>query len=254
MILKDVFKNQSKALLNIYFTAGFPEINSLPELINGLEKAGADLIEIGMPYSDPISDGPIIQGSNFIAIENGITTDLIFKQLAKCQTNIPLIMMGYFNAVFQYGLKRFCENCKATGVKGLIIPDLPMDEYREKYQDLFEQYGISFIFLVTPQTSEERIRLIDQYSSAFIYVVSSASTTGKGKDIRDAEPYLARLKAMKLKTPLMVGFNVSTKSDFDFASQYASGAIIGSAFIKFIRDTKAIEADTKLFVNSIKES
>ena len=252
-MLQELFKNRTEPLLSIYFTAGFPQIASLPDILVGLEQEGVDMVEIGMPYSDPLSDGPTIQNSGSVALKNGMTTDLIFEQLASSKTSIPKIMMGYFNAVFLYGVERFCKQCHANGVSGVILPDLPIDIYQEKYKAIFERYEISFIHLITPQTSEERIRYIDGHSNSFIYAVSSASTTGRGKSIRDAAPYLSRLKAMGLKNPLMVGFNISTKEDFDFITPYAAGGIIGSAFIKKIAASEDPKQDSRIFVQSIRK-
>ena len=252
MILQELFKNRKEPLLNIYFTAGFPKLDSMPIILAGLEEAGVDMVEIGMPYSDPLSDGPTIQNSSAIAIKNGITTNMIFEQLANCPYGIPRIMMGYFNAVYLYGVEKFCEKCKSTGVSGVILPDLPLEIYQEKYQATFEAYGISVIFLITPETSEERIRYIDQCSTSFIYAVSSSSITGSVKGIHSAKSYLSRLQEMNLKNPLMVGFNIRTKKDFDFASNYSSGGIIGSAFIKHITDNKDLKQAIKSFIQSIK--
>lgn len=252
MTLQELFNNKKEALLNIYFTAGFPNLNSMPQILSALEEAGVDMVEIGLPYSDPLSDGPTIQESSSIAIKNGITTDLIFQQLEKSTAKIPKIMMGYFNAVLQYGIEEFCEKCKKAGVAGVILPDLPINIYQEKYQAIFEQYGLSVIFLVTPETSEERIRYIDKCSTSFIYAVSSSSTTGKETGIQAAKDYLSRLQAMNLKNPLMVGFNISTKKDFDFAASYTAGGIIGSAFIKHIKNSDNLIEDTKTFVQSIR--
>lgn len=253
MRIQELFNNEKKALLNIYFTAGFPQLNSLPEILSGLEEAGVDMVEIGIPYSDPLSDGPTIQESSSIAIKNGITTDQIFNQLSHCVSNIPLIMMGYFNAIYLYGVEKFCRKCSENGVSGIILPDLPLDIYQEKYQAIFKHYEIAAIFLITPETSIERIHYIDKSSTAFIYAVSSSSTTGKGTDIQSAKAYLSRLKQMNLNSPLMVGFNISTKKDFDFASSYAAGGIIGSAFIKHIKDSQNVKEDTKTFIKKFKE-
>lgn len=254
MRLEELFKNTQKPLLNIYFTAGFPQINSMPEILAGLEKAKVDMVEIGMPYSDPLSDGPTIQNSSSIAIKNGITTDQIFEQLGQCNSSISTIMMGYYNAVYLYGIEKFCEKCKQTGVSGVILPDLPIDIYQEKYRAIFEEYGILAIFLITPETSEERIKYIDDCSTSFIYAVSSSSTTGKGTEIQSAKEYLERLKKMQLKSPLMVGFNISTKEDFDFASNYTAGGIIGSAFIKHIANSNNLKKDTIDFINQIRKN
>jgi len=254
MRLEELFKNAQKPLLNIYFTAGSPQLNSMPEILAGLEQANVDMVEIGMPYSDPLSDGPTIQNSSSIAIKNGITTDQIFEQLAQCNSNISKIMMGYYNAVYLYGVEKFCKKCKETGISGAILPDLPIDIYQEKYRAMFDQYGISAIFLITPETSEDRIRYIDDCSSSFIYAVSSSSTTGKGTGIQSAKDYLYRLEKMKLKSPLMVGFNISTKEDFDFASSYTAGGIIGSAFIKHIANSNNLKKHTIDFINQIREN
>ena len=179
MNIKKIFEHQPLRLLNIYVTAGFPKLNSLEKILPALEKGGADIVEIGMPYSDPLSDGPTIQESSTQAIKNGITTDLIFEQIKHIDSNIPLLLMGYFNTVYQYGVEKFCEKCKDIGISGLIIPDLPIDIYLNNYKKAFESNNISNIFLVTPETSKERIKLIDKLSSSFIYAVSSSSTTGK---------------------------------------------------------------------------
>lgn len=252
MTIQEVFKNKGNSLLNIYFTAGFPQLNSMAEILTGLEEAGVDMVEIGMPYSDPLSDGPTIQDSNSVAIQNGITTDLIFEQLQKHPTSIPKIMMGYFNAVYLYGVEKFCEQCKKNGVTGVILPDLPLDIYLEKYKSTFDGHNISNIFLITPETPPERIRFIDSHSTSFIYAVSSSSTTGKGTGIQSAQSYLERLKSMKLKNPIMVGFNISTKADFDFATSYTAGGIIGSAFIKHISGSKNLKQDSINFIRKIK--
>ena len=254
MTLNELFKNKKKNLLNIYFTAGYPKIDSLPEILESLEESGVDMVEIGLPYSDPLSDGPTIQQSSSIAIKNGITTELVFQQLKMTESTIPKIIMGYFNAVFLYGVEEFCKKCKEVGVSGIILPDLPMDIYKEKYEATFEQYDLSFISLVTPETSDERFHQIDENSTSFIYAVSSSSTTGKGNGIQSSERYLKRLKEMKLKHPLMVGFNISEKEDFEFATKYTSGGIIGSAFIKHISNSNNLKEDIHSFINNIRKN
>lgn len=252
MTIQNLFIDKKEPLLNIYFTAGFPSLGSMPQILEALEEAGVDMVEIGMPYSDPLSDGPTIQNSDSIAIKNGITTDLIFDQLENCSSKLPKIMMGYFNTVYQYQIEKFCQKCNALGISGVILPDLPIEIYQEKYQALFDKYGIAMIFLITPETSESRIRYIDHCSTAFIYVVSSSSTTGKEIGIQSAKTYLSKLKAMNLKSPLLVGFNISTKEDFDFASSYTAGGIIGSAFIKAIKGSADLKTDIQTFIQSIK--
>lgn len=252
MKLQEVFNNRTEPILNIYFNAGYPKLESMPKILAALEEAGVDMVEIGIPYSDPLSDGPIIQHSSSIAIKNGITTELIFDQLAHCNSTIPKVLMGYFNSIFVYGIENFCKKCMEFKIEAIIIPDLPIEVYIDEYKLLFDQYGIAPVFLITPETSEERIRFIDKISTKFIYAVSSSSTTGKGTSIQFTKDYLERLKKMKLKNPLLVGFNISTNNDFKFVSNYTAGGIIGSAFIKFIKSSQNINYDTKLFIQSIK--
>jgi len=252
MRLLELFKHVQKPLLNIYFSAGFPQLDSLPVLLESLESAGADMVEIGIPYSDPLSDGPTIQHSNSTALENGITLEFIFQQLETSSTSIPKIMMGYFNSILRFGVESFCRRCSETGISGIILPDLPLEIYQKKYQKTFKKYGLSFILLITPETSTERIRYIDQHSTSFIYAVSSAGTTGTKKGIQGAEKYLEKIKSMNLKTPVMVGFNISKPEDFKFASKYTRGGIIGSAFIKHIENSNNLSKDTHQFINYIK--
>ena len=254
MRLEKVFELEKQPLLNIYFTAGYPHINSLSIILKILEEAGADMVEIGIPYSDPLSDGPVIQNSSTVALKNGITLDLIFDQLSGTKSSIPKIMMGYFNTVLQYGVEKFCKKCSAFGISGVILPDLPIDIYLEKYKSIFDLYRLHNIYLITPQTSSERIRYIDENSTAFIYAVSSSSTTGKKKGIQDSEDYLKRLKDLGLKTPLMIGFNISTAADLALAGRYARGGIIGSAFIRHITDSDDLAGDVARFVSNIKQN
>jgi tryptophan synthase alpha chain len=251
MKIQELFKLPKQNLLNIYFTAGYPELESLPVLLESLAASGVDMVEIGLPYSDPLSDGPVIQNSSSIALKNGINLQLIFDQLAANPTSIPKIMMGYFNTVLQFGVTKFCQMCEQTGVSGIILPDLPIDIYLKKYKATFEKHGLSNIFLITPETSEKRIRYIDQHSTSFIYAVSSSSTTGKKKGIREAENYLDRIGKMDLEHPIMVGFNIATPEDFAFACKYAQGGIIGSAFIKHISSGKDLATDTAAFIKFI---
>jgi tryptophan synthase alpha chain len=233
-----LFQEKKENILSIYFTAGFPELNNTATLIKELEQNGVDLIEIGMPFSDPMADGPIIQQSSQKALENGMSLKLLFEQLKdiRKEVKIPLILMGYLNPVFQFGLENFCKKCAETGIDGLILPDLPMKEYEEKYKSTFEKYNIFNIFLITPQTSEERIKQIDNQSKGFIYMVSSFSTTGAGKGIEGSQPYFERIKKMNLKNPTMIGFGISNSQAFKFACNYARGGIIGSSFVKEIEN------------------
>ncbi|MGD1848560.1 MAG: tryptophan synthase subunit alpha [Salibacteraceae bacterium] len=253
MTVTELLQSPAKDLLNIYFTAGYPHLDSLCELLPALEAAGADLVEIGIPYSDPLSDGPTIQQSSAHALANGISLELIFKQLEETTTQIPKVMMGYFNTVLQFGFERFCQRCADTGISGVILPDLPIELYLDRYASLFEQHGLSNIFLVTPETPADRLHYIDQHSTSFIYAVSSSSTTGVKAGIQDAAPYLKGLQTAKLKTPFLVGFNIASPKDFDFACQYARGGIIGSAFIRYLAKQNDLHAATTQFVQHIRQ-
>lgn len=243
---------EDKKLLSIYFTAGYPSINDTVSIIKDLEKSGVDMIEIGLPFSDPLADGPTIQESSTAALKNGMTTERLFDQLADIRqsVSIPLIIMGYFNPVLQYGVEAFCKKCQEIGIDGLILPDLPADVYDEQYKSTFEKYGLINVFLITPQTSDERIRYIDSISNGFIYMVSSASTTGAKTGFGDIQSeYFKRIDAMNLNNPQIVGFGISNNDTFTQATTYAKGAIIGSAFIKHV--TQKGTDDIKSFVDSV---
>ena len=226
-----------KKLLSIYFTAGFPQLNDTVSIIRNLEKSGVDMIEIGLPFSDPLADGPTIQESSTQALKNGMTTTLLFEQLKDIRetVSIPLLIMGYFNPMLQYGVEAFCKKCYEIGIDGLIIPDLPVDVYHEEYKEIFDKYGLVNVFLITPQTSKERIGYIDSISNGFIYMVSSASTTGAKSGFGETqESYFKKIADMNLENPQIVGFGISNNDTFRQATKYASGAIIGSAFIKHL--------------------
>ncbi len=228
---------EDKKLLSIYFSAGYPALNDTVEIIKKLENSGVDMIEIGLPFSDPLADGPTIQESSTQALKNGIHTELLFEQLKDIRksVSIPLILMGYFNPMLQYGVEAFCQKCKDIGIDGFIIPDLPADVYHEQYKAIFEKYELLNIFLITPQTSDERIHYIDSISEGFIYMVSSASTTGAQSGFGDIQQnYFKRISDLNLKNPQIVGFGISNKETFLQATTYAKGAIIGSAFIKHL--------------------
>ncbi|TMU50499.1 tryptophan synthase subunit alpha [Flagellimonas algicola] len=228
---------ENKKLLSIYFTAGYPNIDDTVQIIQDLEQNGVDIIEIGLPFSDPLADGPTIQASSTQALDNGMTTDLLFEQLQDIRktVSIPLIIMGYFNPVLQYGVEGFCKRCQEIGIDGLILPDLPLDVYQEEYEAIFNKYGLINVYLITPQTSEERIRQIDDASDGFIYMVSSASTTGTKDGFGDEQQaYFDRIASMGLQNPQIVGFGISNQETFKQATQHAKGAIIGSAFIKHL--------------------
>jgi len=240
-------------LLSIYFTAGYPNTEDTEKIIIDLEKNGVDFIEIGLPFSDPLADGPTIQASSTKALKNGMTTTKLFQQLENIRekVEIPLIIMGYFNPILQFGVEEFCKKCQETGIDGLIIPDLPVDVYHEKYQKLFEEYGLRNIFLITPQTSDERIQFIDSVSNAFIYMVSSASVTGSTSGFgEETKSYFKRVNDLQLKNPKIVGFGIKDEETFNQATEYANGAIIGSAFIKHLNEhgTSSIRS----FVKNIK--
>ena len=244
--------NEDHKLLSIYFTAGYPNTNDTATIIESLEKSGVDMLEIGLPFSDPLADGPTIQASSTEALKNGMTSELLFEQLKDIRktVSIPLIIMGYFNPMLQYGVEAFCKKCQDVGIDGLIIPDLPVDVYNDDYKAIFEKYGLINVLLITPQTSDERIRYIDSVSNGFIYMVSSASVTGSSSGFGEEQTnYFKRIADMKLKNPQIVGFGISDNETFTQATQYAKGAIIGSAFIKYI--TKNGVNSTENFVKSI---
>ncbi|WP_138433162.1 tryptophan synthase subunit alpha [Winogradskyella algicola] len=231
--------NEDKKLLSIYFTAGYPNIDDTVSIIQNLEQSGVDMIEIGLPFSDPLADGPTIQASSTAALKNGMTTEKLFEQLKDIRqsVSIPLIIMGYFNPVLQYGVEAFCKKCQEIGIDGLILPDLPADVYDEAYKAIFEKYGLINVFLITPQTSEERIRYIDSISNGFIYMVSSASTTGAQSGFGETQTnYFERISKMNLNNPQIVGFGISNNDTFTQAITHTKGAIIGSAFIKYISE------------------
>ena len=229
--------NQDKKLLSIYFTAGFPQLEDTVPILEQLQEADVDMIELGLPFSDPLADGPTIQESSTQALRNGMTTDKLFTQLEgiRARIHVPLIVMGYFNPMMQYGVERFCRRCQEVGIDGLIIPDLPADVYHTQYQSLFQQYGLLNMFLITPQTPDERIRYIDQVSEGFIYMVSSAATTGAQGSFGDTQQhYFQRIADMKLQSKLLVGFGISNAETYQSAVTHSQGAIIGSAFIKHL--------------------
>lgn len=239
--------------LNVYCTAGFPHLDSTLPIMQALQANGADLIELGMPYSDPLADGPVIQESSSAAIANGMTMEVLFEQLKdmRATIHIPVILMGYMNPVLQYGFERFCANAASVGVDGLILPDLPEYEFETEYGAIIKKYGLDFIFLVTPETSEPRLRKLDALSSGFLYAVSSSSTTGTDKQMADISEYLKGLQSMNLLNPVLVGFGIKDKATFEAACKYANGAIIGSAFIKAISDATDINTATKEFLEGV---
>ena len=253
--LSELFQAKKKNILSVYYTAGYPQLDDTVRIAEYLEQAGADVIEIGMPYSDPLADGPTIQQSGIQALNNGMTISTLFEQLQdiRATVSLPLILMGYLNPALQYGLERFCEQCQRVGIDALIIPDLPMQEYLDEYKELFESYGLYNIFLISPQTSEERIRLIDEHSHGFIYVVSSASITGAKTGITDEQiAYFERIQVMQLRHPTLIGFGISSHETFQTACEHAAGAIIGSAFINVLAESEDLSQDIHQFVKQIK--
>src|SRR6185312_13179903 len=252
--IQKLFSDKKKNILSIYFTAGFPELNDTGNILQLLQENGADMIEIGMPYSDPLADGPVIQNSSMHALHNGMNIKALFNQLNDfqkeliSQKDVPLILMGYLNPVLQYGFEKFCSDAQKCGISGIILPDLPIDEYEKEYKDILQKNELDFIFLITPETSEERIRKIDSLSKGFIYAVSSSSITGSDKSISAQESYFERIKNMNLKNKIMIGFGIKDHQTFAKACEYASGAIIGTAYIKAIEHAKNIESATKEFL------
>ncbi len=254
--IDQAFEEKQQDLLSVYFTAGFPALNDTMRVMQSLQDAGADLIEVGVPFSDPIADGPTIQDSSQQALDNGMTLELLLSQLKDMRktVHLPVILMGYINPIVQYGVERFCQACQDIGVDGLILPDLPMYEYLQIYKDTFEKHGLYNIYLITPQTAEERIREIDQNTNGFIYMVSSASTTGAKSGITENQSaYFKRIEAMQLRNPRLIGFGISNHETFTKACSHAAGAIIGSAFINVLANSNgSLEKDITDYIHAVK--
>jgi len=251
--IDELFKRKNERILNVYCTAGYPELNSTVKVMKALQDSGADLIELGMPYSDPLADGPVIQASGSKALANGMSIATLFSQLKDFRKEIyvPVILMGYMNPVLQYGFEKFCQHAADVPIDGLILPDLPEYEFETEYGPVIQRYGLDFIFLVTPETSEERVRKLDSLSTGFLYAVSSSSTTGKDKNMTDVNAYLQRLKSYNLKNPVLVGFGIKDKQSFDTACKHANGAIIGTAYINALSNDADIIEATKKFLKPI---
>lgn len=253
--LDQVFQEKNNNILSVYFTAGFPHPDATLEIMQSLQDSGADVIEVGIPYSDPVADGPTIQESNQLALENGMCLKKLMEQLRDMRSsiNIPVVLMGYLNPVIQYGMEKFCKDCEEIGVDGLILPDLPMQQYLEEFKDVFEAHGLYNIFLVSPQTKDDRIRFIDKNSKGFIYVVSSASITGAKTGISEEQiKYFQKIQNMNLKNPKLIGFGISNNETFTTACKHAEGAIIGSAFIRLLSESKDLKKDIKDYISSVK--
>ena len=251
--LQALFEQKAQRVLNVYCTAGFPHLNSTIQIMESLQANGANIIEIGMPYSDPLADGEVIQASSHIALQNGMTIEVLFGQLSKMRETIriPVVLMGYMNPILQYGFDQFCKKAKEVGIDGLILPDLPLYEFEHLYGKTIKENELDFIFLVTPETPTERLLKLDSLSSGFLYAVSSSATTGTDKDFGKVATYLQKLQSVGLKNPFLVGFGIKDKASFDAVSAYSNGAIIGSAYINALSKRDNVETITKQFLNSV---
>jgi tryptophan synthase alpha chain len=251
--IKSLFARKNKNVLNIYCTAGFPKADSTVRVIRALEKHGADIVELGMPYSDPLADGPVIQQSSSVSLSHGMTIKKLFEQLKdlRAESNIPLVLMGYMNPVLQYGFDKFCAEAASVGVDGLILPDLPEYEFETEYGAIIKRHGLDFIFLVTPETSDDRVRRLDSLSTGFLYAVSSSSTTGSDKNMADSGAYLERLEKMQLRNPVLVGFGIRDRASFEQAGRHANGAIIGTAFVKALQNSDDEERSVREFLAGV---
>ncbi|MGM5630133.1 tryptophan synthase subunit alpha [Apibacter raozihei] len=250
--IKKLFEKKQKNIFSVYFTAGYPKLEDTVKIIKELENNGVDLIEVGIPFSDPMADGPTIQESGTQALQNGMTLKLLFEQIKEVrkEANLPLIMMGYLNPIMQYGFEEFCKKCNEVGADGAIIPDLPFDDYIKEYKAIADKYDIKIIMLITPETSDDRIRLIDEHTDGFIYMVSSASTTGAQKSFdSNKQEYFQRINSMNLKNPRLIGFGISNRETFEAAQSNANGAIIGSKFISLLKES----SDIKTAVSNLKK-
>jgi tryptophan synthase alpha chain len=253
--INKLLASKPKNILSVYYTAGYPKLDDTVLIANALEDAGADIVEIGIPFSDPLADGPVIQASNKIALENGMTLKMLLRQVGEMRkhVNLPIVLMGYFNPVLQYGVPQFCKDAAVAGVDGVILPDLPLYEYENEYKELFELNGLRNIFLISPTTSEDRIKKIDEASNCFIYAVSASSTTGSKKEFSDEqEKYFDKLKNLKLRNPFLIGFGISNHSTFCKACHYGAGGIVGSAFIQLLSGANELSTNIKTFISTLK--
>jgi tryptophan synthase alpha chain len=255
--IDQLFREKTGEILSVYFTAGYPELDDTATIIEEIEKSGGDMVEVGIPFSDPLADGPVLQETNKIALKNGMSLKKLFDQLngIREKVDMPIILMGYLNPVLRYGFEKFCEDCKRNGIDGVILPDLPLDVYIESYQEVFEKYGIHVVFLVTPQTSVERIRAIENTSKGFLYLVTASSTTGvKGGISEEQISYFNRIKSLNLKLPCLAGFGISSSETFKIVCEHTNGAIIGSAFVKHLGKGGDLKQNIKSFLEAIKNA
>lgn len=253
--INQLFEQRKENILSIYFTSGFPKLEDTVPTLECLQANGVDLVEIGVPFSDPMADGIVIQNSSHQALQNGMSIRKLFSQLTdiRQKINIPLVMMGYLNPIMQFGFEAFCKECHRVGLDGMIIPDLPMADFLIQYKEIAERYKLEFIFLITPETSEARIREIDSHTNGFIYMVSSAAVTGTQQSFDNKVEYFNRINTMNLKNPRLIGFGISNKSTRDMVNRYSSGVIIGSAFIKALEETQDIEKGVKVLLERLEK-
>jgi tryptophan synthase alpha chain len=252
--INQLFAAKPKDILSIYFTAGYPQLEDTLPIMRELQSQGVNMVEVGIPFSDPMADGPVIQASGNAALKNGMTLKKTFAQLEGMRPEItmPVLLMGYLNVVMQYGLEAFCRDCQKAGVDGVILPDLPMKDYLEEFKPMMDRYGLAMVLLITPDTSDERIRAIDEHTSSFIYMVSSASTTGAQTSFNDSkQAYFRRINGMGLKNPRLIGFGISNKATLDAAFENASGAIIGSKFVECLTNTDSVEEAVNVLLKAI---
>ena len=253
--ITNLFETKKAGILSVYFTAGYPQLNDTTTILRELEAQGVNMVEVGIPFSDPMADGHVIQESSTVALRNGMSIRLLFQQLKEIRqtVQIPIILMGYLNPIMQYGFEAFCQSCVEVGVDGMIIPDLPYADYMADYKAIADQYDLKMIMLITPETSEERVRLIDAHTSGFIYMVSSAATTGAQQSFNEQkQAYFRRINAMNLRNPRLVGFGISNKATFEAAASNSSGAIIGSKFVQLLKSEPTIAGAVDQLLEALK--